>query len=246
MGPIDPTPGVVIVFSGGLDSTALLYRYLKLGHAVFPISFNYGQRHKIELQYAAATCKLLKLDHEVVDLYSLRDVLSGSALTSFNVDVPHGNYDEESMKSTVVPNRNMIMLSIAAGYAVSLGAQFVATAIHAGDHAVYPDCRPEFLASVNQCVKVANEGFIRPDFEVVAPFVHRSKSDIVTDGTRNGVPWEMTWSCYQGESLHCSRCGTCVERIEAFVLAGVDDPTEYADMEHVRRLRERIKRDGHS
>jgi 7-cyano-7-deazaguanine synthase len=157
-------------------------------------------------------------------------LLSGSALTSDDVEVPEGHYTDASMAITVVANRNAIMLSIAVGAAVSRGAEAVAAAVHAGDHTVYPDCRPEFIEAIQHEARVANEGFIVDGFEVRAPFLLVGKDEIVRQGAALGVPFEETWSCYVGGELHCGRCGTCVERIEAFALAGVTDPTAYAEV----------------
>jgi 7-cyano-7-deazaguanine synthase len=165
-------------------------------------------------------------------------------LTSPEIHVPDGHYAAETMKATVVPNRNMIMLSIAAGYAVSLKANFVAVGVHAGDHAVYPDCRPQFIQQMEVALRTANEGFgafpipvggtmRQPDNwmgrATYAPFIFKGKHDIVTVGARLEVPYELTWSCYKGGDVHCGRCGTCVERKEAFRLARVKDPTQYED-----------------
>jgi 7-cyano-7-deazaguanine synthase len=132
------------------------------------------------------------------------------------------------MAATVVPNRNAIMLSVAVGVAVARGAEAVAAAVHAGDHTVYPDCRPAFIEAIEHEARVANEGFIVDGFEVRAPFLHLTKDQIVRIGADLGVPFEETWSCYLGGEVHCGRCGTCVERREAFDLAGVPDPTAYA------------------
>jgi len=145
--------------------------------------------------------------------------------------VPEGHYAAESMKATVVPNRNMIMLSIAAGVALANGYERIATAVHAGDHAIYPDCRPEFIDDMGACLETATEGFWGPHEEspLYAPYINKSKADIVRIGDGVGVDWTKTWSCYVGEESHCGRCGTCVERKEAFRLAGVEDPTPYKD-----------------
>jgi 7-cyano-7-deazaguanine synthase len=144
--------------------------------------------------------------------------------------VPDGHYAEDTMKATVVPNRNMMMLSIAGAVAIAEEAEFVATGTHAGDHFIYPDCRPEFIAAASAALLVGNTGFSSPGFRgIVAPFIHSTKADICATGDVLGVPWDATWSCYKGGAIHCGRCGTCVERAEAFDLAGVDDPTEYED-----------------
>jgi 7-cyano-7-deazaguanine synthase len=196
------------------------------------LSFDYGQRHVKELQFARACASDISADFDIIDLSMLTDLLaqSGSSLVNRSVDVPLGHYEEESMKATVVPNRNAIMLSIATGIAVAEYAWIVATGVHAGDHAVYPDCRPHFIQDMNAAMRAGNEGFCEPDFHIVAPFVHSTKADIVTTGSKIGVDYSKTWSCYQGELYHCGQCGTCVERREAFELAGVEDPTIYAPL----------------
>lgn len=221
------TDGVAIV-SGGLDSTVLAYMLNETHEALTLVSFDYGQRHAKELDYAMLTAQALDAEWVLVDLDGLGQLLAGSALTDPSVPVPEGHYAAASMAATVVPNRNAIMLSIATGIAVARGARYVATAVHAGDHAIYPDCRPEFIAAINRALRLGTEGFCADEFEVLAPLVHRSKADIVRMGADLEVPFENTWSCYQGLTVHCGACGTCVERREAFVLAGVDDPTEYA------------------
>ena len=188
------------------------------------LSCDYGQRHRVELEYAARSARSLGVPHDVVDLTSATALLAGSALTDATVDVPDGHYTDESMKATIVPNRNAIMLSIAVGAAVASGAEAAACAMHAGDHPIYPDCRPEFVAAFEAMSRVANDA---PDFQVLAPFIEWSKADIVRRGKELGVPFEDTWSCYRGGDRHCGTCGTCVERREAFALAEVADPTSY-------------------
>jgi 7-cyano-7-deazaguanine synthase len=219
--------GAVVLLSGGMDSTTLAYhtRALIGDEPLIFASFNYGQRHKKELEYARVTARALNGEHVLVDLSGINPLLQGSALTSADVPVPEGHYAAPSMKLTVVPNRNMIMLSIAAGLAVSRGLGLIGCAVHAGDHAVYPDCRPEFIAQLNEAIRIGNEGFGEP--ELVAPFVYQTKADIARRGAELGVPWGDTWSCYKGSLIHCGKCGTCVERREAFQLAGITDPTEY-------------------
>jgi 7-cyano-7-deazaguanine synthase len=153
--------------------------------------------------------------------------MSTSSLTSDAIEVPDGHYAEETMKVTVVPNRNAIMINVATALAVSESYSFVATGVHGGDHFIYPDCRPEFIESQSETLKLANAGFIAAEFDVLAPFVNISKADIVTIGDAIGVPWLETWSCYKGGDIHCGSCGTCFERREAFELANVGDPTPY-------------------
>jgi 7-cyano-7-deazaguanine synthase len=215
----------VIIHSGGMDSTVLLYQLLNAGDDVLALSIDYGQRHKKELECARSLCKDLGVEHRIADLTSLTPLLAGSSLTSPEIEVPEGHYAEDNMKATVVPNRNMILLSVATGWAISAGAESVSYAAHSGDHAIYPDCREEFAEGMNHVMGLA-------DWQKVAldrPFVSLTKADIVKLGSELGVPFERTWSCYKGGELHCGRCGTCVERREAFYLAGVDDPTIYAD-----------------
>jgi len=223
---------VVAVVSGGLDSTVLVAHLLDLGLDVSMISFDYKQRHRKELAFAMMTATRYGLRHEIVDLRSVSKLLSRSVLTDEDRDVPDGHYAEQTMKQTVVPNRNAIMLNIAAGWAITLEAASIATAIHAGDHYIYPDCRPIFREKVAEMLAVANEGFIDKFFSVRAPFIHSTKGDIVKLGHALGVNWNETWSCYKGGSQHCGSCGTCFERREAFQEAGVEDPTVYDSTPH--------------
>ncbi|MEW2401363.1 7-cyano-7-deazaguanine synthase QueC [Streptomyces sp. NPDC046862] len=217
----------VVIASGGLDSSAVAYLLASQGASVSLLSFDYGQRHRKELKHAALIAKQLGSSHEVVDLRGLGRLLGGSALTDTTVAVPDGHYSDDSMRITVVPNRNAIMLSVAAGVAVASKADTVAFGAHAGDHAIYPDCRPEFLEQLARTIRVGNEGFLAEDFQLLAPFLNATKADIVTAAAELGVPFEQTWSCYKGCDLHCGTCGTCWERREAFQLASVEDPTRY-------------------
>jgi 7-cyano-7-deazaguanine synthase len=166
-------------------------------------------------------------EHKIVDLRCINGLVQSSALTNPNMKIPEGHYAAPNMKDTVVPNRNMIMYAIAVGYAVSIKAQALYVGVHAGDHFIYPDCRPQFIFGLDSLVRVANEGFIDQNFQVVAPFLYNTKAEIVKIGNTLDVPFELTWSCYKGGEIHCGKCGTDVERIEAFELAGVKDPTVY-------------------
>ena len=219
---------VVTTLSGGLDSVTLAYALTQDGADLVALSFDYGQRHAKEIDFAARCADRLGADHHVVDLRSVGELLTGSALTDRSVDVPEGHYTDVSMAATVVPNRNAIMLSVAVGVAVARGADAVATAVHAGDHAVYPDCRPAFIDAAEREAQIANEGFIKDSFRILAPYVDVTKGEIVRRGAALDVPFAQTWSCYLGGARHCGRCGTCVERREAFEVAGVADPTKYA------------------
>ncbi len=210
-----------------MDSVTLAHYLRSKNHELTLISFNYGQRHTKELAFADMCATRLNVPIHTVDVGSLQSVLSGSSLTTHTIDVPDGHYAEESMKATVVPNRNAIMISIAAGLAVSIDAEAVAVGVHGGDHFIYPDCRPEFIESIENSVKIANEGFLSSGFKILAPFLHKTKTDIAKLGNELEVPWTDTWSCYKGLDKHCGLCGTCVERKEAFSEAKLNDPTEY-------------------
>ena len=230
------TPKAVVVLSGGMDSTTALYVARFRRYDLYTISFDYGQRHKKELDYAKKIAKEAGVkEHHIVDLTSITELISNSSLTNKGIDVPEGHYAAENMKLTVVPNRNMIMYAVAIGYAVNIKAKCIYVGVHGGDHAIYPDCRPEFIEALDVIAKIANEGFIDKDFQVKAPFVHITKADIAKLGSQLGVPYELTWSCYKGGEKHCGKCGTDVERKEAFRLAGVPDPTEYEDETGVYR-----------
>jgi len=212
---------VVVVHSGGLDSTVLLYWLINKGHEVRSVGFDYGQKHQKELAAAAIVCSALHIPRF---LMTIRPPLKGSALTDPDMTVPEGHYESENMRITVVPNRNMIMLALAVGYAISEGFGVVAYAAHRGDHVIYPDCRAEFRTAMQE---VFNLCHFTP-LKLEAPFVSYTKVEIVKIGADLKVPFSLTWSCYKGGSTHCGKCGTCVERKEAFRLAGVADPTHYS------------------
>jgi len=219
---------VIVVLSGGMDSATLLYHIKDMGAEPIAISFDYNQKHRKELQSARELITYTATKQwKIFDLYDLADITGKSSLTNEDTAVPEGHYTDQSMRSTVVPNRNMVMLSIAASWAVNEGAIGVATGVHAGDHAIYPDCRTEFIVHMETTLKLANDGFIHPHFQVIAPYIQMDKAGIVQIGTRLGVPYGITWSCYKGGNIHCGKCGTCVERREAFSDASVEDPTEY-------------------
>lgn len=216
----------IVICSGGLDSVTLAYKISKEQNLTRLVSFDYGQRHKKELDFAALCAKNLDVPHSIIDISKVGDALSGSALTD-DIDVPDGHYAEDSMKITVVPNRNAIMLSIAYGIASAQNEDCVAAAVHGGDHFIYPDCRPDFIEAFETMQNHALEGL--SNIKLYAPFLNLSKANIVHEATKLGVPFSDTWSCYKGGEKHCGRCGTCVERREAFDLSGAHDPTIYAD-----------------
>jgi 7-cyano-7-deazaguanine synthase len=220
----------LVLLSGGLDSTTAFYKALWEKDDVTAISFDYGQRHRKELESSLDFAEMHGVPWSSINLQSLGELLKGSSLSDLNVPVPEGHYAKETMKSTIVPNRNSIMLSCAVGVAVANKIQEVWAAMHAGDHAIYPDCRPEFISSLNATIRFAN-AWEDPIPQVVTPFIGYTKDMIVQLGADMGVPYERTWSCYEGGEIHCGRCGTCVERQEAFALARVDDPTAYTDSE---------------
>ncbi|WP_259782232.1 7-cyano-7-deazaguanine synthase QueC [Aestuariispira ectoiniformans] len=219
----------IVICSGGLDSVTLAYKVAHEAELTRLVSFDYGQRHKKEVDYARLAAENLSVPHDLVDLRAVGALLSGSALTD-DVDVPDGHYAEENMKITVVPNRNAIMLAVAFGIAAAQQADAVAAAVHGGDHFIYPDCRPAFTESFEAMQRQALDGYA--DVKLYTPFVTIPKADIVTEGAKHNVPFAETWSCYKGGEHHCGRCGTCVERREAFHLAGVEDPTVYADPDY--------------
>lgn len=211
----------VIIVSGGLDSITLLYD--KAETIALAISFDYGQNHaKKELPYAEYHCQKLSIPHITIPLTFMHQYFKSSLLEGAEA-IPEGHYEEENMKSTVVPFRNGIMLAIATGIAESHELKRVYIANHGGDHTIYPDCRPEFIDAMDKATSAGT--FV--DVRVEAPYTNLSKAEIVRRGTALGIDYAKTWSCYKGSEIHCGKCGTCVERKEAFADAGVEDPTEY-------------------
>ncbi|WP_462159779.1 7-cyano-7-deazaguanine synthase QueC [Pseudoalteromonas sp. GB56] len=213
---------VVVIYSGGMDSFTVLNKALRQGHEVYALSFNYGQRHVKELEVAKSVCEDLGVNHKIVDISAINQLIGGSSLTD-DIDVPEGHYEEESMKSTIVPNRNMILLSLAVGYAVSLKASKVFYGAHSGDHAIYPDCRPEFVKKMDDVCRIANYD----EVEIVCPYLDNNKIDILTDGLKMGLDYSNTWTCYNGREKACGKCGACQERLEAFALNKAIDPIPY-------------------
>lgn len=211
----------VIIVSGGLDSITLLYD--KAETIALAVSFDYGQNHGAkELPFAAHHCRKLGIPHITIPLSFMHRYFKSSLLDGAEA-IPEGHYAEENMKSTVVPFRNGIMLAIATGIAENHGLKRVYIANHGGDHTIYPDCRPDFIQAMDGAATAGTFVNVR----IEAPYTNITKADIVRRGTALGVDYSKTWSCYKGSDVHCGKCGTCVERKEAFLEAGVKDPTEY-------------------
>jgi 7-cyano-7-deazaguanine synthase len=219
----------LVVCSGGLDSVTLSHKIAVEESLIRLVSFDYGQRHRKELDCARRCATRLGVAHDIVDITDIGRRLTGSALTD-DTQVPDGHYAEATMRATIVPNRNAIMLTIAFGVAAARRAEAVAAAVHGGDHFIYPDCRPSFVEAFAAMQRMALDGFAQIAFET--PFLCWSKADIVREAARLGVPFAQTWSCYKGGARHCGRCGTCVERREAFHVCGVNDPTPYDDPDY--------------
>ncbi|WP_067219842.1 7-cyano-7-deazaguanine synthase QueC [Marinomonas gallaica] len=212
----------VVVYSGGMDSYTVLHTALAAGKDVYALSFNYGQRHSKELDVAAKVCQKFNIPHKVVDISAINSLMAGSSLTD-DIEIPEGHYAEDSMKNTVVPNRNMVLLSMAIAYAVSLEAPEVYYGAHAGDHHIYPDCRPEFVHAMNAVSQIANYEPV----EIVTPFLNSSKGEILAAGLAMDLNYGDTWTCYNGREKACGKCGACNERMEAFNEQGVTDPLSY-------------------
>lgn len=210
---------VILIYSGGLDSTVLLYHLIDAGFYVRCLTFDYGQRHRREIDSARDICQTRVVEHCVAKLDAER-IFFGNALTDPDVEVPEGHYEDPSMKATVVPSRNAIMLSIAAAWAISTKSPLVAFAAHAGDSVIYPDCRASFVQAMSLVFQLADE--YGP--QVFTPFLTMSKTEVVLRGAALEVPFGLTWTCYNGASEPCGKCGACVERAEAFQQAGVEDP----------------------
>lgn len=210
----------VLILSGGVDSTTLLFKMLADGYRVLALTFDYGQRHRKEIDCARRVAKECRIPHRTVDLASIAGLLGDSALLG-SIEVPSCHYTEESARQTIVPNRNMIMLSVAAGYAEARGIPEVFYAAHRNDATIYPDCREEFVEALSRAILLAT---VWHPVCLRAPFVKMTKAEIVRLGLALKVPYELTWSCYRGEEVPCRRCPTCIEREEAFALNKAPDP----------------------
>ena len=214
---------IIVVYSGGLDSFTLLNEAIRSGKDVSALSFDYGQKHNKELHFVEKFCAQESIDSKIVDVSSIKELFQGSSLTD-EIDIPKGHYEDDSMKSTVVPNRNMILLSLALGYAVTKEAEEVWFGAHAGDHAIYPDCRPEFVEKMDAVARIANYSPIA----VKAPYIAMSKTEILAIGLNMQLDYGLTWTCYEGKELACGSCGACHERLESFAANKVIDPIKYS------------------
>ncbi len=219
----------IVICSGGLDSVSLAHMVAAKRKLTGLVSFDYGQRHRKELDYAALCAKRLDVPHDIIDMRGIGAALTGSALTD-DVDVPDGHYAEETMRVTVVPNRNAIMLTVAYGIAAARGDQAVATAVHGGDHFIYPDCRPEFIAAFEHMANLATKAAVEGQpLTLATPLMHLTKAEIIRMGVDLGIDYGLTVSCYQAdaEGYACGLCDSCRLRRKGFDDAGIADPTRY-------------------
>ncbi|MEO7599783.1 MAG: 7-cyano-7-deazaguanine synthase QueC [Opitutus sp.] len=218
---------VIVLCSGGMDSVVALHWAVQ-NHTVRAVaSFDYGAKHNHrELPFAAEHAAKLGVRHDIVSLDFINRLFASDLLKSGG-DIPEGHYEAANMQQTVVPFRNGIMLSIAGGLAESIGAEGLVIAAHGGDHAIYPDCREDFMRAMGEAIALGTYTGVH----LLRPFIAISKAGIAAEGARLDVDFSRTWSCYKGGAIHCGKCGTCVERREAFHKAGVPDPTEYASQE---------------
>lgn len=222
---------VLPVVSGGMDSVTMLHDLVCRGYEIDEvISYNYGQRHVKELDFVAWNVQQLRLKHKIIDISFMAQLLDNSALTG-DTEVPEGHYEQDNMSLTVVPNRNMILASIAIGRAVNNNCDAIALGVHSGDHAIYPDCRPEFISALRTASLIANYQPI----DVLAPYLQMDKGKIISRGLEIGVDYEHTWTCYKGLDKACGVCGSCQERLEGFDQNGIADPLEYDTRELIEK-----------
>ena len=225
----------MVVYSGGMDSFTVLHAALESCEEVHAINFNYGQRHSVEIDMARQVCYANNVSFHQVDISAISSIINNSALTG-DIDVPKGHYEDESMKQTVVPNRNMMLLSMAAAYAINIGADSIWYGAHSGDHAIYPDCRPQFVEAMQSVLAICDYNAI----ELIVPFIHDDKTGILKWGSNLGLDYSKTWTCYDPQQSQetmgdddrwtakaCGKCGSCTERLEAFRNLGLTDPLEY-------------------
>ncbi len=213
----------LIILSGGLDSTTLMHHLIKeKGFDLMAISFDYGQKHHRELECAAWQCEQLGIPHQTISLDFINQLFESSLLKSGS-DIPEGHYEDENMKSTVVPNRNMILISIASGYAISNKIENIFYGAHSGDHTIYPDCRPEFIQKLRETLALCDW----QNVSLQAPFQDIDKTEIVKIGKNLDIDFTQTQTCYNGKEKACGKCGSCTERLEAFAKNNLIDPIVY-------------------
>jgi 7-cyano-7-deazaguanine synthase len=211
----------IVILSGGLDSTTLLFHLKDEGHVLHALTFDYGQRHRKEIEAAKIICELTDTPQEIVDVSALGPFFGSNALTNQSIVLPSGEYSQETIDTTKVPNRNMIMLSIAISRAISLAFDAVAFGAHSGfNEIMYPDCSPAFVNAMQKAANACDQLSV----EVLAPFVLWTKTDVLKRGAELCVPFENTWSCYEGSSVPCGKCGTCWDREAAFSQCALVDP----------------------
>ena len=215
----------VVVVSGGMDSVTLLHKISKK-FEVYALTLDYGQRHIREIESAEYQARQIGCQHLSCDISGILGLISNSALTSGKIDVPEGHYEDDNMKLTVVPNRNMILISLAIAYGINIGANDIFYGAHAGDHAIYPDCRKEFVEAMKSAALLCSYDPIN----IHAPYLDMDKISILKEGIGLGVDYSMTWTCYKGHSKACGRCGSCRERLEAFAINGIVDPLPYKEV----------------
>jgi len=216
---------VVVLVSGGMDSVTALYDAAQKYQVIAGVSFDYGAKHNPrEIPFAAYHCQQLSIPHIIISLDFMNKLFKSDLLKTGGA-IPDGHYEELTMKQTVVPFRNGIMMAIVAGYAESVKANGLVIAAHSGDHAIYADCREDFMKAMGDAIQLGTYEQV----EVIRPFIALSKAEIAKRGQELGVDFSQTWSCYKGGDVHCGQCGTCVERREAFMVAGIKDPTVYKE-----------------
>ena len=221
-----------------MDSVTLAYAIHSQGKQQHILSFFYGQRHRRELEFATEAATALGVKQTTINLADVGKMLKGSSLTD-HIPVPEGHYEAATMKQTIVPGRNAIMLSIAWGVAVAEQAQGVACAVHAGDHFIYEDCRPQFINALSGALQLGSpEGY---DGSIIAPFLNKTKADILREGMKLHVPYDRTRTCYQYDPIACGKCGSCVERLSSFAEIGVEDPLQYQDRTIWKKFVEEFK-----
>lgn len=219
------TEKVVMALSGGMDSGTMLALFTSQGFEVHCLNFVYGSKHnQYEQKCAEKLAEHYGASYKLIDLTVAFDGFKSNLLKSGG-DIPEGHYEDSNMSQTVVPGRNTIFASILTGYAESIGAKYVALGIHQGDHAIYPDCRKEYLKALDTTMYLASDRKV----EVLAPFIDTDKTGICTVGLELGVPYELTRTCYKDQEISCGKCGSCTERLESFSLNNAIDPIPYED-----------------